>query len=527
VIAEAVAAVALSRGPVAESVTRRSAVISFRTTVRVHASVVLQDGERFDAGTGIGHVARLIHLTPGLRYRYRVETGSGVLAEGTFRAAPRRATRFTFAVVGDFGSGTANEAAVASLIESWHPDFVLTVGDNAYPLGSAGLLDGDIFEPYAAVMRESAWFPALGNHDVKADGGKPELEAFHSLGKERWYRFTWGNAAVVVLDSDTSVGPGSPQLRFARKALARHSCFRFAAWHHPPWEPPGRRISPGLRRTIVPLVQQDRIQVVFLGHLHAYARSRPRRGVVYVAVGTGGAPLDSDARKLTIPLARVVQGRFGALRVDVTGRTARLRYETVDGTVRDSFRLACDPAARKAVPKQSSVQERSASSSSMAARIASHGRRLIHSSMEANGRTAAVPSRATQRGVWSGTLRSSTTQRPPGERAAAPWAMTSPLSGTCVSAYVDRIASTSAGKSNPAASACTRVTFLHPLASIRFPAWASMASVRSTPTIRPAGPIASSSSAKFRPVPQAMSTTVLPRRRSSARTARRRCTRCG
>jgi hypothetical protein len=257
VIAEAVAAVALTRGPVAESVARRSAVISFRTSVREHAYVVLPGGARFDAGTGIGHVARLTRLTPGMHYRYTIEANSGPLAEGRFRAAPERAAKFTFAVVGDYGSGTANESGVASLIESWHPDFVLTVGDNAYPLGSPELLDRDIFDPYAAVMRESAWFPALGNHDVKADGGKPELEAFHSLAKERWYRFTWGNTAVVVLDSDTSLAPGSSQLRFARRALARRSCFRFAAWHHPPWEPPGRPISPGLRRNIVPLVQQD------------------------------------------------------------------------------------------------------------------------------------------------------------------------------------------------------------------------------------------------------------------------------
>jgi hypothetical protein len=91
----------------------------------------------------------------------------------------------------------------------------------------------------------------------------------------------------------------------------------------------------------VPLVQKDGIQVVFLGHLHAYARSRPHHGVVYVAVGTGGAALDYDARKLTIPSARIVQGHFGALRVDVTGHEARLRYETVDGRVRDRFRLTC------------------------------------------------------------------------------------------------------------------------------------------------------------------------------------------
>jgi len=342
VIAEAVAAVALTRGPAAERVTEHSTVISFRTSARDRDSVLLQNGARIDAGTGVDHVARLTRLTPGKHYEYTVEGESGPLATGTFRAAPAAgASRFTFAVVGDFGSGTSDETAVASLIASWHPDFVLTVGDNAYPTGAKELLDRDIFRPYAAVMRESAWFPALGNHDVEADDGAPELEAFHSLGAERWYRFTWGNAAVVVLDSDTSVAPGSPQLRFARRALARRSCFRFAAWHHPPWEPPGRPLSPGLRSNIVPLVQKDRIQVVFVGHLHAYARSRPHGGVVYVAVGTGGASLSDDARKLTIPSARIVQGRFGALRVDVAGADARFRYETVDGAVRDRFRLTC------------------------------------------------------------------------------------------------------------------------------------------------------------------------------------------
>jgi hypothetical protein len=340
-MAVAVAAITLTRGPVAESVTHGSAIISFRTSARVHGSVLLHKGARIDAGTGVNHVAELTRLTPGKRYEYTVEGGSGALATGTFRAAPVGASRFTFAVVGDFGSRTSHETAVASLIQSWHPDFVLTVGDNAYPTGSKQVLDREIFRPYAAVMRESAWFPALGNHDVTPDGGKPELQAFHSLGTERWYRFTWGNASIVVLDSNSSVAPGSPQLRFARRALATRSCFRFAAWHHPPWEPPGRRISPGLRSNIVPLVERDGIQVVFVGHLHAYARSRSHGGVVYVAVGTGGQSLSSDARKLTIPSARIVQGHFGALRVDVAEHEARFRYETVDGWMQDRFLLTC------------------------------------------------------------------------------------------------------------------------------------------------------------------------------------------
>jgi hypothetical protein len=91
----------------------------------------------------------------------------------------------------------------------------------------------------------------------------------------------------------------------------------------------------------VPLVERNGVQVVFEGHLHAYARSRPHGGVVYVAVGTGGAQLDDDAADLTIPSARVVQGHFGALRVDVDGRTARFRFQTVDGRVRDEFRMRC------------------------------------------------------------------------------------------------------------------------------------------------------------------------------------------
>src|SRR3954449_10666000 len=156
-IAADVDALALTRGPVAESVTQRSAIISFRTAVPEPSFVTLRNGARVDAGTGVDHVARLTRLTPGRHYTYTVRTDGGVLAEGRFRTAPARAARFTFAVVGDFGSGTANETAVASMIHSWHPDFVLTVGDNSYPLGSPTLLDRNIFGPYAPVMRESAW----------------------------------------------------------------------------------------------------------------------------------------------------------------------------------------------------------------------------------------------------------------------------------------------------------------------------------------------------------------------------------
>src|SRR6185369_14391450 len=49
-----------------------------------------------------------------------------------------------FAVVGDYGEDNSDEAAVAKLIASWNPDFVITTGDNNYPSGAASTIDTNI-----------------------------------------------------------------------------------------------------------------------------------------------------------------------------------------------------------------------------------------------------------------------------------------------------------------------------------------------------------------------------------------------
>lgn len=58
--------------------------------------------------------------------------------------------------------------------------------------------------------------------------------------------------------------------------------------------------------------------------------------------------------------------------------------------------------------------------------------------------------------------------------------------------------------------AWTRLTFRQPRIRTRRWAWASIASVRSTPMIRPSGPIACSARGNLGPVSQPISTTVFP-----------------
>ena len=49
-----------------------------------------------------------------------------------------------FAVIGDFGDAGSDEEAVASLVDSWNVDFIITVGDNNYPDGEASTIDENI-----------------------------------------------------------------------------------------------------------------------------------------------------------------------------------------------------------------------------------------------------------------------------------------------------------------------------------------------------------------------------------------------
>ena len=329
----------LSRGPLVTAVSAHTARVSFTTTASVTAELQIT-GTSVPAGSGTRHIAALTSLAAGKRYHYRVVAKGATLARGSFKTAPVGQSSFTFAVVGDFGSGDENQRAVARLIRSWKPDFLLSTGDQSYLLGLDQLLERNIFNPYRQLFRESVFFPTLGNHDVFLNGGADELSALDFPQGKRYYRFAWGLASYTVIDSDSPVGGATEQGQFVARSFSRGSCFRFAAWHHPPWSEYSGGIAGALRRNVVPLVEQAKLDVVFLGHVHDYERTKPRHGVTYLTVGTGGAAIGRYPNS-SIPLEHKVLNTFGALRVDVNGRGARFRFMDTHGRVLDAFRRTC------------------------------------------------------------------------------------------------------------------------------------------------------------------------------------------
>ena len=89
----------------------------------------------------------------------------------------------TIALVGDFGDESQAEQDVADLIDSWSPDYVVTVGDNRYGTSDLDAAVGQYYCDYmngatpgthcptggnAAINR---FYPTVGNHDYSDGNG--------------------------------------------------------------------------------------------------------------------------------------------------------------------------------------------------------------------------------------------------------------------------------------------------------------------------------------------------------------------
>src|SRR6266567_6438638 len=160
---------------------------------------------------------------------------------GTTSALP--AAQITIGIIGDYGAAYAgaasasNEQAVANLVKSWHPDFIITTGDNNYPNGEASNIDTNIGQffhefiyPYVGTYGEgdtsNRFFPCIGNHDWPFGVSylAPYLAYFTLPGNERYYSHSHGpiDLFAVVSDQQEPDGalPTSTQALWLSNALA-------------------------------------------------------------------------------------------------------------------------------------------------------------------------------------------------------------------------------------------------------------------------------------------------------------------
>jgi hypothetical protein len=275
----------------------------------------------------------------------------------------------TFAAIGDFGTDCFGTLQVARLVKSWQPQFIITLGDNNYPSGSALTIDrnvGQFYHEFIAPYRgrygagaiSNRFFPSLGNHDWMTTNAQPYLDYFSLPGNERYYTFIRGPVQLFCVDSDKhepdGYTPDSPQGQWLQQRLAESpAVWKIVYFHHAPWS------SGVLHGTHTAETSYMRwpfrewgADAVLAGHDHIYERICVD-GLVYFVNGLGGDSKD----KLHLPplpySARRYSDDFGALRIDVSENYLLFRFFSWRGWLIDSYRMA--PRARPTEPRAATV----------------------------------------------------------------------------------------------------------------------------------------------------------------------------
>lgn len=298
----------------------------------------------------------------------------------------------SFAVLGDSGKltpGSGGRVAlqdVATLIQSWSPEFVVHTGDLVYHDGGADE-DENPYEAYVAQFfypyiggytgtygkgpASNKFFPCMGNHDWTDGPGYRYLEAYRLPPPERYYTFKKGPCQFFVLNSygygpsalgpgATSIGgtgaaegvgeadlswPNSPQAQWLQEQVAlSDSAWRIVVFHHPA-NTSETTYWPGYSVMDWPWEELG-IDLVLNGHAHCYERIE-RNGVTRVVCGLGG---HSRRAFVTPPVYVPIEDELGILLTDENGAPLFAALPNESGDTRDyvegsSYRYSDDYGA--------------------------------------------------------------------------------------------------------------------------------------------------------------------------------------
>ena len=254
----------------------------------------------------------------------------------------------TLAVIGDYGTNTPAADTVAALVASWKPDLIATTGDNNYPDGGADTIDPHIGKRYHAFIgsytgsfgagaTENRFFPALGNHDWRAEGAAPYLAYFTLPGNERYYEVHHGPVDLFIVDSDPHEPDGitqvSTQAAWLRDRLrASKAPYRFVFMHHPPHSSGPH----GSTRDLQWPYAAWGATVVLAGHDHTYERI-VKDGITFLVNGLGGEEPYPFKRDLVEGSIIRYAKDNGALKIVIDETAATFEFVTDGGTTIDRF----------------------------------------------------------------------------------------------------------------------------------------------------------------------------------------------
>jgi hypothetical protein len=262
-----------------------------------------------------------------------------------------------FAVIGDFGSGSVHEAAVANLVKNWNPDIIVAVGDDRYGERDYDAAVGQFYCDYLKDAGSGAhcsggasavnrFFPALGNHDYSDGRGLAEYLSYFTLpgtgipagsraGQERYYDFIQGPVHFFVLDSLgalVSRTDMAAQKKWLESGLAASSTpWQLVLLHHAPYSSGTHGSTAALQW----LYQAWGADAVLAGHDHTYERLQIG-AIPYFVDGLGGMSRYSFKKPVAGSRVRY-NADYGALLVTASDTNLTYDFVSCTGKVIDSY----------------------------------------------------------------------------------------------------------------------------------------------------------------------------------------------
>ncbi len=377
--------------------------------------------------------ATLTGLPPGEPFEYRVLRNSQPIFTSHAKARSAPGQSYSMAVLGDISQNSQGQKNVAYQMGLAKPDFFVAVGDVVYSRGRVSEYYRNWFPIYncdkltagacAPILRSVTTVAIPGNHDTSpvADfGAMPDLMAYFyywamplngpvtaaqgphvsqlkgpeeavrafsraapAFPRMGMYSFDYGDVHWTMLDSNPYVDWTDPKLREWVKQDLRSAAgakWRFVGLHHPPLQSSKAHFNDQWMRLLSEIFEEEKVDIVFSGHVHNYQRTFPMRfkvdpadagspmkkgaiggvwtldrefdgvsrtkpaGILWVVTGAGGAGLynpeqENDRSSWQEFTARFVSTTHSFSMVDVTPSAITLRQIAADGREIDRFRI--------------------------------------------------------------------------------------------------------------------------------------------------------------------------------------------
>lgn len=246
--------------------------------------------------------------------------------------------------------GSPADESTAELVQRL-PGTVATLGDNAYPDGSARDYQ-QCYEPSWGRFRDRTR-PSPGNHEYHTPGATGYFAYFGAAAGpagDGYYSYDLGAWHIVSLNSNLgSIDAARQEAWLAADLRANPAPCTLAYFHHPRFSSGHHGDHPSLR-PIWQILHQNGVDLVLSGHDHNYERFAPQdaqgvadpaRGIRQFVVGTGGAAL--RAMRTPRPNSELrLNERYGALRLTLGASGYGWQFLAApDGAVLDAGEGRC------------------------------------------------------------------------------------------------------------------------------------------------------------------------------------------